>query len=293
MKILAGRSQLIGDQICALPIASYFKRLYPNAEIIWPIAKKVSQAAPLYMSHPDIDRIFIFDGQEAPESKRDLDFIKSCDLVINPNPPYHPDGNLWPNLRNIYEETWIMAGLSSETYKSLSDDQKLPKLNKWFNLPKKIFDEKTIGIWAQANYAVGDASKRNPSKEYWIQLINKLILDGYKILQFGSERDWELIPDSSSFKRLNDLSFFEQIKHCLNTNLSIGTDSGSSLILAAYEHSQITLLRTYQEDGHYENPFALGPLNKNNFSLASLTGRHDSIDQSLIISKIYEYTKRI
>lgn len=294
IRIWAGRAQLIGDTISALHVARHFKKSFPDSHLIWPIAKKCSQAAPLYINCEWIDEIYVTDGLDGPQSERDIKKRHSCDIGINEN-PQHPFGEQWFNERCIYEETWLMAGRSKAIWDRLTEEEKTPKLEKWFNLPDKIFQNKTIGLWCQAGYAQGDTSKRNPSKKYWEQVILRLVKEGYNILQFGSEKDWNydyLNLSPTIFKRLNNLSFFDQIKYSLTTDLTIGTDSGSTLVLAAYEHPQISLLRMYQEDGHIQNPMAFGPRNKNNFSLASLTESHDSIDQGLIFNKIYEFTKR-
>lgn len=289
LRIWAGRAQLLGDTISVLPAIRYIKKSYPNSHLIFPIAKKCSQGAPLYLNCPWIDEIYVLDGKEGVESERDFAKMNSCDIISNIN-PHHPNGELWFNTKDIYEETWLMIGLSKKEWDNLTEEEKTPILSKWFNLPEKIFQGKTIGLWCQAGYAQGNTSKRNPSKKYWGELIPKLIENGYKILQFGSERDWIVHEDNANFKRLNNLSFLDQIRYSLTTNLTIGTDSGSSLILAAYQHPQISLLRMYQEDGHVQNPYAFGPRNKNNFSFCSLTETHDSIDQNLIIQKIYELT---
>jgi ADP-heptose:LPS heptosyltransferase len=293
-----GRSQLLGDTIAALPIARYFKKKFPNGHLIWPIAKKCSQGAALYFNCPYIDEIYITDGQEGVTSDRDFAKMNSCDIISNVN-PQHPAGPYWPNERDIYEETWLMIGLPQSEWNNLTEEEQSPVLEKWFNLPAKKFEGKTIGIWCQAGYAEGKITERNPSKEYWEKLVFRLIEEGYKVLQFGSEKDWNLFDESdkkslisSSFIRMNSLSFIDQIRYSLTTDLTIGTDSGSSLILAAYQHPQISLLRMFQEYGHVKNPAAYGPRNKNNFSFVALGKSHDEINQELVFEKIHEFTAK-
>jgi ADP-heptose:LPS heptosyltransferase len=286
VRILAGRCQLLGDMYCGLAVTSHYKKLYPEAEIIFPIAGKCAQAAPLYFQHPDINTIYIFDGKEGPESARDFDLIKSCDITVDPN-PQHPMGENWFNERNVYEETWIMAGLELEDYKKLNTEDQCPRLYKNFTLPIKHTQKKVIGIWAQAGYAIGNTSKRNPSKSYWQDLINNLISKDFEIWQFGSERDW-VFDSHPDLKRFNSQSFFDQIRYSLLTDLVLGTDSGSSLILGGYRHPQISLLRMYKEDGHNKNPLAFSSINPNNYSFVSESDTHDSINQNLLIQKIYQ-----
>ena len=53
---------LIGDTICSLPTLLYFEKKYPGSYKIWPIEKKVSFIAPLFLNHPLIDKIKISGG---------------------------------------------------------------------------------------------------------------------------------------------------------------------------------------------------------------------------------------
>ena len=284
-KIIIGRSQLIGDQICALPIARYFKKLYPDSYLIWPIAKKISQIAPIYINCKWINEIYVTDGQEGWESERDYNKLKSVNYSMEIN-PQHPDSQ-YPQKFNIYSETWRMGGLNYEVWESLPEEEKRPKLEKWWNPVKIETDKKIIGIWAQAGYSI--ENKRNPSKQYWEKLIKNLIVEGYEIYQFGSQKDWVFFEDNKEIKRLikrcNDLSLFDQIKIALECSICLGTDSGSSLVLGAYSMNFISLIPVHW--GNENNPSALSTNNPNNYSFYSIGGT-DNIDMELVIAKIQE-----
>lgn len=283
-RLVVGRAQLIGDQLCALPIARYFKKLYPQSHLIWPVAKKVSQIAPIYLNCPWIDEIYVMDGQESWQSERDLAKLKSADYAMDVN-PQHPDSR-YPQEFCIYSETWRMAGLNYGIWKSLTDDEKQPQLTKWWNpLNKFPQDRKTIGIWPQAGYS--RENKRNPSKQYWVKLINQLQQLKYDIVQFGAESDWEFSSTDTlcQVKRFNHLSLFDQIKLSLECNLSIGTDSGSALVLGGYKANFISLICIHW--GNHNNPTALSTNNPNNFSFYSHNGT-DDIDMDLVLAKIIE-----
>ncbi len=292
-KMWVGRAQLLGDTITALPIARYYKKKLPNYHLIWPIAKKCSQAAMLYLNCPSIDEIYICDGQEGPQSKRDLDKKNSCEYIINENPD-HPD-NRYPLEFSIYSETWRMSGLSIDEWNKLTIEQQTPKLTKWWNLPARIFGEsKTIGYFPQAGYS--RENKRNMSKKKSEELVMKLVMDGYKIVQFGAETDWRLFDDcemvgdyfpvnEDNFKRMNRYSLFDQIKYANECDLVIGTDSGSGLLMAAYEVQQVTLLTDHW--GNTNNPYALAPMNRNNYNFFA-PGGCDNIDVNQVIQKIKE-----
>jgi ADP-heptose:LPS heptosyltransferase len=302
MKILAGRAQLIGDQLGALPVAGYFRKLYPQAKIIWPCAKKVSQAAPLYLNHPYIDQIYIYDGMEGPESMRDFQMHSLCDIIINPN-PQHPFEHDWPNYRTFYQETFVMAGLPLHLYESLSLEEKFPKLYKWFNVPERSSflpdwvekKHKVIALWPFAGY--GKEGFRTPSVEWYNNLINKLMDYDIHVVVFGHPND----PNLFSFDyditeghkstwfvhKMRHIGFFEQIKNTLACDLVLSTDSGSGLIFAAYGHPQINFITNHWPN-HKTNPLALAPQGERTFNFFGKGGA-DCIDIDAVLVTIKEY----
>lgn len=276
LRILCGRSGMLGDTVSALPIATYFRKLYPTAHLIWPIGKKFAQGAPLYINQGIINEIFVLDGDEKPESKRDWDMVNSCGVIVNPTPD-HPD-NRYPNEFTIYSESWRMAGLSMDEWNKLSPEEQRPKLYKWWIEEPKL--KKTIALWPCAGY--GRENKRNPSEQWYRRLVSKLIIElGYKVLIFGHPNDFDL----GDLEHNRELSFFDQIKKSLRCDLVIGTDSGSGLIIGAYEMNQITLLTDHW--GNTNNPYALAPNNVNNDNFFT-SGGCDNIKIDEVVEKIKE-----
>lgn len=285
-KIFGFRQSLIGDSIMALPLLNYFEKIYPNSYKYWHLAKKCSQASSLFLNHPLIDKILISDCEEGFGPK-DLEICKTCDIVINTT-PLHPYEQDWHNYRNMYEETWVMAGLPLEEYYKLSAEEQKPKLYKWFDTNRR---KKTIAIHCFAGY--GRDNHRSPSGIYWEHLISKLIQSGYDIFRLGHPNDRPLSgqinyishPKNYVFKNLCNLSFIEQIQIALECNLYIGTDSGFSLIMGAYnEIPQLTLLTNWNI-GHKQNFNCLSPNNEKNITLFA-EKNCDNIPQELILEKI-------
>jgi hypothetical protein len=68
----------------------------------------------------------------------------------------------------------------------------------------------------------------------------------------------------------------------------LGTDSGSSLIMAAYNFRQVTVLTDHW--GNTNNPYALAPDNPNNFNFFA-PGGCDNISIDKIIGKVLELVK--
>lgn len=290
-RLWIGRAQLIGDQIAALPTARYFKKLYPNSHLIWPIAGKISQVAPLYINCPWIDEIYVTDGLEGPESERDIAKMKTCDYCMEVN-PCHPD-NRYPLEFNIYSESWRMAGLNIDVWNLLTEEERRPKLEKWFKPESRPFnlskDDKIVALWGFASYGNREP-KRNPNKEWYYKLALKLIENNISIVQFGHPNDPVLFGDleQESYFRLNHLDIFTQIKITLSTDCMLGTDSGSSLVMAAYGFRQVTLLTDHW--GNINNPYALAPDNPNNVNFFAPNGCNNiSIDS--VVAKVLELVK--
>lgn len=283
---------MIGDNLAALITATYIKKYDRDAYITWVIGKKCSSFAPLLLNHPDLDKIFILDGEEKLESERDyLEYNKNTfHLEINPQ---HPD-NEYPRQRNIYLESFLMQGFNQNEWAQLTPEEQIPKLVKWWQPVKRPFgDKKTIFFTGMPNF--GRESKRWVSKQYLENLVVRLVGLGYCVIQSGGEQDetWfsdcdisEGFPISSlNYKRINELSFFDQIKIANESDCIVGSDSGASLVCGAYGLNMASLLPIHW--GNENNPSALSTNNPNNYSFYSINGT-DNIDMELVIAKIQE-----
>ena len=290
-KYLCGRASMIGDNLAALPTAIYIKKYDPDAYITWVIGKKCSSFAPLLLNHPDLDKIFVLDGEEKLESERDfLEYNKNdFKLDINPN---HPDSR-YPKEFNIFFESFRMAGFSEQQWAELTPEEQIPKLVKWWQPVKRPFgDKKTIFFTGMPNF--GRESKRWISKQYLEKLVLRLVRLGYCVIQSGGEQDetWfngQEIEDVSicslNYKRVNELSFFDQIKIANECDCIVGSDSGMSLVCGAYSLQQVSLIPIHW--GNENNPSALSTNNPNNYSFYSINGT-DNIDIEEVITKVQE-----
>lgn len=282
-KIFGVRSGLIGDSVMALPILNHLEKLHPDSYKYWLLDKKCSQAAPIYFNHPLIDKILITEQNEGVGPK-ELEIANNCDAAINPSPA-HPLGEDWPNHRNIYEETWIMAGFPLEEYHNLPIEQQRPKLEKWFNIESPSVGNhgrKTIALFPFAGY--GREPKRSPSVKWYNELLDYLLNDNYEVFHFGHSSEPYIKIGHPYYCRCTHEPFFEQIKMALGCDLTIGTDSGTALIMGAYEVPQISLL-TNHWPGHGKNPLAFATNNVNNQSLFAPNGA-DNIKIDDVISVI-------
>lgn len=272
-KIWGIRGSLIGDSIMALPMLNWLEKRHPGSYKYWQIARKCAQSAPIYFNHPLIDRIVISDCDEGMGPK-DIEIAQKCDIVFNVMPD-HPLEQDWPNYRNIYEETWVMAGLPLSEYHAMTPEEQRPKLTRWFET-KRI--HQTIAIWPCAGY--GSEGKRHPSRKWYNNLVKKIKDSGWKVYQFGHPNDFK-IEDVIDFR---ERPFFDQIRTTLGCDLVISTDSGSGLIFGAYEMPQISLL-TNHFPGHKTNLTAFGPNNPNNHNFVGVDFA-DKISHDEVVEKI-------
>jgi ADP-heptose:LPS heptosyltransferase len=277
-KIFSGRASLIGDTVMFLPVLNYLELKYPNSYKIFPISKKTSQSAPLFINHPLIDRIHVLKEHESL-SQEDRQIINTCDISINPF-PNHPKEQDWYNYFNCVEETFRMAGLDINLYHSMPENLKKPKLEKWFKIQRS---EKTIAIWPFACY--GLETDRNPTIKWWKDLL-KILDKDYKILHFGAEIEPDLGEGLNNYTKLTHLSFLEMIQKTLGCDLCIDTDSGSSWVIGAYGFPQINLVLKNAHN-HFQKFDSFAPENylNNKIDLIGLDGK-DCINTDQILDAV-------
>ena len=252
-KIVGLRPSKIGDVITSLPILYVLEKMFPNSYKTISIAKKNWVCASLLFNNKLIDRIHINEILEQP-NKEDYDFFNSHDFIIKPD-LQHPEFD-WYNKYHMVFENARMMGLEKEWNELLTEKEKIPHLDAWFDIVK---NGKTIAIWPMAGNGLD--FNRSPNEEWYNKLIEKVLQQtSYDIIQFGHKNDFEIDCNDFRFQNLNHLDFFEQIKMTLGCSLMIGTDAGSSLIIAAYNLiPQICLLTNWQNN-HHSNFLALSPL---------------------------------
>lgn len=282
-KLFLGRASLVGDTIMFLPVLTFFKKLIPNSYIIFPIARKCSQAAMLYIQQKDIDKIHILEEWESLGSN-DRKLMLDCKHVTNPF-PQHPScpglivgiDNFWYNYFDCVTETARMAGIHQDDFnRILSIEEQNPRLSQWFEVKK---EPKSILIHARAGY--NNEQTRNPSTKYWLELVPKIKKMGYKVYHAGVESEEDI-----GATRITQLSLFEQIKVALSCDLVIGNDSGFNWTIGAFGHPMISLITNHAPQ-HENNLFAFAPKNcKNNNINLFAKGGCDNISQDLVLESI-------
>ena len=304
IKIWGTSFSLIGDLIMSLPQLNYFKKKYPDSYIYFVIHKKIAYSAPLFFNHPLIDKIHISE-KWSEFGQNDYEIAKDCHVstaVIDKNAKSilkRVPSNQWYNKRNCIYENALMSGIN-DLNKILTEDELYPKLYQWFDVgfdstqkkggytfkKKESSENKNlsdyISIWPFAAY--GRSETRSPSEKWWIDAVNQIIKKGHKVLHCGYFTEPNLSDDNNNYKKITELSFFDQIKISLATKLSIGTDSGSMWVLGAYNHPAIHLMTNWSEN-HKSNFSAFEPVNNHSITLFE-QGGCDNIKIENMISSL-------
>ena len=305
IKIWGTAFSLIGDLIMSLPQLQYFKSKYKDIYVNFVIHKKISYCAPLFFNHPLIDKIHI-SGEWSTFNEQDYLIASKCDVITtkidHSNKTIldrvHPDRKDWYNIRSCIQENALMSGISDLDVE-LNKNQQIPYLIKWFDTGFEVEQKKgaytydkvqptdlnytlsnSISIWPFAGY--GRSKNRNPSEEWWFELIKKFTDNKINIYHFGYFKEPNLSNNKNFYHKLTNLDFFSQIKISLGSKVSLGTDSGSMWVLSAYSHPTITLLTNWYE-GHNDNFTAALPININGDYIFKENGFNN-----LKIDEVYE-----
>ena len=304
-KIWGVSFSLIGDLIVGLPQLTYFEKKYPGSYKYWGIHKKMSHAAPLFYNHPLIDRIKITDtwggfgeydyklASDCDITTRDIDHERKTLLNARPE-------DYWYNRHDIIEQIARMSGIS-DIREVLTEEELRPKLYKWFDADFDAIEKnegytkartssgkipnKSIVIWPFSGY--NHWPSRSPSPHWWNVLVDTLINNGFTVFHCG----WIEEPHVSNldgYNRCVDLSFFEQVKISLATNLAIGADSGSMWTLGAYSFPAIHLMTNWR-DWHVENFSAMNPVNVNGTSFFA-SPMTDGWNHQEVLERVWEIT---
>ena len=265
----------------------------------------MSHAAPLFYNHPLIDRIKITDtwggfgeydyklASDCDITTRDIDHERKTLLNARPE-------DYWYNRHDIIEQIARMSGIS-DIREVLTEEELRPKLYKWFDADFDAIEKnegytkartssgkipnKSIVIWPFSGY--NHWPSRSPSPHWWNVLVDTLINNGFTVFHCG----WIEEPHVSNldgYNRCVDLSFFEQVKISLATNLAIGADSGSMWTLGAYSFPAIHLMTNWR-DGHVENFSAMNPVNVNGTSFFA-SPMTDGWNHQEVLDRVWEIT---
>lgn len=257
VKTLSYRSSLIGDCISALPVLTAISHKFPGAKNVIGIAKKSQVIVPFLENQPLIDEIIISDDSEGNVytyegitfnqlNETHLAFV----YQVNLNPKVTE--NDWFNKRDIVCENMRMAFGGEEEYNSLTKQERIPRLIRYFDTKKVESDKPVIFIHLICGHGLD--TTRSPSKEFWDKLLIPL-KDKFKLVQVGHPRDLHL----DYVEDFTNKSFFEQIQYVLGGDLFIGLESGLSWLIMAHNNIPVINLLTNTQQNHVALPLSWVP----------------------------------
>lgn len=259
IKCFVGRSQLLGDSISSLPLLHLAKKRYPNSYITWPIAKKSQSTIQFIKNHPLINEILISDDDEGNiytidgvQYNQKTDKLPGFDFQIDCNPPAR--ANWYNNDKNrLVNENCLMAGFIQEEFDNLNDQEKIPKLYRYFDL-KYFSTPKVPVITFQSTAGYGQGLTRSPSVDWWNNLIESC-QNRFCFVQIGH-------PNDAIVRKAGNIchhDFIEQFAYILGSSLYIGIENGITWIVGAYGEIPQINLTTYHMPNHSSNPIAWMP----------------------------------
>ena len=266
MKIIGTNQGQRGDLIMGTVVARAIKTRFPNSHFILGINKLFSDMKDLFLHHPYIDDIHIWDAYDNWPNDIDKHFLMSnrFDLILHPM-PQHPNNHCWFNLvKHQTEASCIMNGLTPPQDLSCY-------LNKYFDLYSEYQNYICIAPFTAWE-------KKNISISKWESIVDYIKSLNFKVIQIGSDSE---IVIKGCEKKYN-ISYFESTKIMLSCKALICLDGGMSWVASAYQHPVVGLYGK-----HYDNLISSGLYEPINTNATYLT--HDSaenIDNILIFNTI-------
>jgi ADP-heptose:LPS heptosyltransferase len=223
-KILIIRLSSLGDILLSTPLVRSLKQKYPSVRLDYLVREEYKDTLLL---NPYIDNLLLFTNKKTDEIKEKIK-NENYDLVIDLQNnlrsagllEYFRQSKISYNKRNITKFLLVRFKINflkksppvpvryAEGIKKFKlDDKGLDLFTN--NFPSHLFNgkEKFIGIAPGARHF----TKKWPA-EYYIELGNKLVSDGYKIALFGGRDDREVctrisaaLHDSFNLSNNNDL----------------------------------------------------------------------------------------
>jgi len=230
---------------------------------------KCSQAAPAFINHPLIDKLIV-SNEWQNEDPRFIEIKKNCDVVINQRGPHY--SQTWQDDCITQIDLQFKSAGIFDHRDVLEEAELHPVLYKWWTDPRDVDHPANAGYGSTKNRnpksnkevciipfaKYGNGGNRNPTKQWWDILVEILVGQGYTVYHIG----WGKDPHIDKCIRLCDLSYFEQIKYAVQSDVTVSSDAGTSWYVAAYG-TPIAVVTTFWNPNHKQNEYAYVPPNPN------------------------------
>lgn len=265
-RYLGFNPQQYGDLYMATVAARCLKRHDPDSHLTFVIAADYRDCAPLFLDHPNIDRIHILNRGRDGFDAVDRAWIDDQKLFYAFNPMVdHDHSDPWWKRRIQTHEAAYMHGVPIPP----DDDGKI-RMTRWFKPTEDLGKYVAISPFP-ASYA-GIKNGKSLSIERAQDIVDLLRNEhGYRVLQVGAKDE----PTLKGVEKM-DRSYFEAVKDVLGCRLFIGGDSGFTWLMSGYGFPTLALY----SDSYYGKEFVknIQPVNPNALYLSESNVNEISLD---------------
>ena len=236
----------MGDVIAAEPISRFIKKTYPDIELKW-IVKE--QYADIVRYNPNIDKLILV--KSLGES---IDLCKKVErqngnVVVD----CHYNGRICSksnviheNCRNIDvdEKTYLYFGSLLESFCLTAGMKPIDETPKFYLSEDKKLDTKLPAEYIVIHCKSAEACK-DWTDEKWNILIQKIINDGYNIVEIGMHSDIKVHSDK--YYNCTDIHDLQKIAFIIKKSSGyIGVDSGFAHIANAFSIPAVLIFGEYK-----------------------------------------------
>lgn len=271
-KFLGFNPQQYGDLYMCTVAARCLKRVVPDSHLTFIIASDYRECAPIFLDHPDIDRVHILSRSKDGLDEIDWKWIKDqkFDHIFNPMQD-HDHSDPWWKKRHQALETAYMHRLPID-----ADDGKI-SLTRWFK--PEVGLEKYVAISPWAAFYAGTTNPKAIPMHMIQRVVDWLIGNGWSVLQIGGPNE----PVIEGAKQLST-DYFTSLRYVLGCRAMIMGDSGFNWLLSGYDFPVLGLYSEY----YFGKDFIhnIQPINKNGVYLTGKTVADIGVEQVLESLKV-------
>jgi len=262
-----------GDIIMNTVVSRGFKEKYPISHLTLGIYKEYSDMKDLFIDHPFIDDVHIYDSYNDWPNQNDLDFLNRSNFnIIYNGMPQHPKSDWYNHCVSQTEEACFMNGI-----KPPNNLQCI--LTKWFNDNEEYKEYVAIAPFSSCIKKDLSISRANEI----VCLIKDL---GYNVLQLSSTQQPKL-----KNVIINNTNYFNSVVNMLSCKALVTINTGMSWVSSAYSKKTLGLYSI--ENWGYHNLISSSIYEPINPNAIYLRGQHpDTIDLELIKTNLKKIIER-
>lgn len=234
-----------GDLVMNTAVLRAFKEQCPDCQFTFGLGPQYVDMIDLFRNHPLIDDIHVFDSYDNWPNAKDREYLSRSgyNYIFN-GMPNHTVYNWWDFSHQI-KETMLVHGVKDNgNYQCF--------LNQYFKATPNL--KKHIALAPFAGFYNPNNNKRLSFSRAQ-ELVDKLLKDGYSVLQLGGSDEPEL---NGAFFPKTD--YFTSIRNMLGCKYLISTDTGIRWVASAYKFPTIGL---DSNEIYGNNVSSIQPINPN------------------------------